>query len=165
MIQRISILSPSRPLLRQLREKEVQSLAVVARGTPTTTLIMNTLLLLLVAMIGSLQLVSIFYQLVFVLVLSGQFKCEDQSVLELRKTVYALHDIKLMMQVSVDSVNQWFNHLILISQLSWVQCFLNCSLNFVMSRLAFEWVVLCFTTLLSKIKVPFVNSLDHEKNC
>ena len=99
-------MSPSRPLLRQLREKEVQSLAVVARGTPTTTLIMNTLLLLLVAMIGSLQLVSIFYQLVFVLVLSGQFKCEDQSVLELRKTVYALHDIKLMMQVSVDSVNQ-----------------------------------------------------------
>ena len=165
MIQRISILSPSRPLLRQLREKEVQSLAVVARGTPTTTLIMNTLLLLLVAMIGSLQLVSIFYQLVFVLVLSGQFKCEDQSVLELRKTVYALHDIKLMMQVSVDSVNQWFNHLILISQLSWVQCFLNCSLNFVMSRLAFELVVLCFTTLLSKIKVPFVNSLVHEENC
>ena len=106
MIQRISILSPSRPLLRQLREKEVQSLAVVARGTPTTTLIMNTLLLLLVAMIGSLQLVSIFYQLVFVLVLSGQFKCEDQSVLELRKTVYALHDIKLMMKVSVDSVHQ-----------------------------------------------------------
>ena len=165
MIQRISILSPSRPLLRQLREKEVQSLAVVARGTPTTTLNMNTLLLLLVAMIGSLQLVSIFYQLVFVLVLSGQFKCEDQSVLELRKTVYALHDIKLMMQVSVDSVNQWFNHLILISQLSWVQCFLNCSLNFVMSRLAFELVVLCFTTLLSKIKVPFVNSLVHEENC
>merc|ERR1712183_355509 len=28
----------------------------------------------------------------------GQSNCEDQSVLELRKTVYALHDIKLMMQ-------------------------------------------------------------------
>ena len=108
MIQRISILSPSRPLLRQLREKEVQSLAVVARGRPATTLNMKTetLLLLLLAIIGSLQLVSILYQLVFVLLLSGQFKCEDQSVLELRKTVYALHDIKLMMKVSVDSVHQ-----------------------------------------------------------
>ena len=106
MIQRISILSPSCPLLRQLGEKEVQSLAVVARGRPTTTPNMKTLLLLLVAIIGSLQLVSILYQFVFVLVLSGQLKCEDQSVLELRKTVYALHDIKLMMQVSVDSVNQ-----------------------------------------------------------
>jgi len=41
---------------------------------------MNSLLLLLVAL------------------MIGQCKCEDQAVLELRKTVYALHDIKLMMQ-------------------------------------------------------------------
>ena len=29
-----------------------------------------------------------------------QAHCEDQAVLELKKTVFALHDLKLMMQVA-----------------------------------------------------------------
>ena len=49
-----------------------------------------------------------------VTILGRQCQAEDQSVLELRKTVYALHDIKIMMQVDLSVSGIWGTTLALV---------------------------------------------------